>query len=169
MLYQKMCRLAGMFACPHLSQLTLEQPPGRVCHLPCLTVVTPPSAVYKHTADLSLAGCECSANVKPDGWGVISVLTQNCNLLLHAQVKRLEQQEKDLQAAVSNKLNTFGPSTAELLEGIEDNSQHFHRQPVGPLGHLMSLSDNRYATCLDAPAPAITCFSDIRSACVCMT
>lgn len=80
-----------------------------------------------------------------------------CNLPLHTQVKRLEQQEKDLQAAVSNKLNTFGPSAAELLEGIKDNSKHFHRQPVGPLGHLMSLSDNRYATCLDAPAPATMC------------
>ena len=86
------------------------------------------------------------------------MLTEFAVRFCFTQVKHLEWQEKDLQAAVGNKLNTFGTSAALLLESINDNSRRFNRKPVGPLGHLMSLADNRYATCQGTLDLATMCF-----------
>ena len=66
---------------------------------------------------------------------------------MRLQVEHVQATINNLRQSVKDRLHLFGGDAAiHLRKAIYREAKNFHHIPVGPLGELLSLTDDRYIT-----------------------
>lgn len=64
------------------------------------------------------------------------------------QIQELQDKIGYLNKCSADKLGLFGGEHAQRLQyAIKKRARDFHYKPVGPIGHYLALSDDRYVYC----------------------
>ena len=65
------------------------------------------------------------------------------------QIQELQDKADYLNRCSADKLGLFGGNHAQRLQyAIKKRVRDFHYKPVGPIGHYLALSDDRYVCCV---------------------
>ena len=60
------------------------------------------------------------------------------------QVRYLQEQVEYFNQCSTDKLAAFGQFAKRLHSAIQKRARDFHHKPVGPIGHYLGLSDEKY-------------------------
>lgn len=66
---------------------------------------------------------------------------------LWLQVDTAQAELHDCEQSAKNGIHKFGgQQTVKLVAAIKANMHRFHKPPIGPLGHVLALTDTRFAS-----------------------
>ncbi|EGG13304.1 structural maintenance of chromosome protein [Cavenderia fasciculata] len=66
------------------------------------------------------------------------------------QVSKLEKQLIQLKSALTDNLRIYGDRFPTLVKKIQDNSRKFSVQPIGPLGTMIKINDERWSYAIES-------------------